>query len=355
MRPQEFPASIRVLVSDDTRVHTELLADALKRDGGLQVTTSHAGAESLATRVNLSDVDVLLISSSLDERQGRGFEVLRALRASHAELKAVMLLDASQGKLILEAFRAGARGIFSKDDSIDTLGKCLRKVHEGQIWANTEQIATLVEALASSHNIRAVDSKGLNLLSKREMDVVQGVAQGLSNREIAERLHLSQHTIKNSLFRIFDKLGVSSRVELLFMTLSQERHAVSALQHFINERAYESLRDESILRACDVAAKEGVLVAQIILAQFYALRKDDVNSAVQAYVWYSVANEQLSQAHKRLAKELPLDQLLKAEGLAAEALSKKNGNSAATAASKARAVRRVPEGNDLHSRSAATA
>ena len=104
----------------------------------------------------------------------------------------------------------------------------MRRVYEGQIWANSQQIITLIQALASSHDIRAVDARGLNLLSKREMEVVRCVAQGLSNREIAERLHLSQHTIKNCLFRIFDKLGVSSRVELLFMTLSQEHQSQTA-------------------------------------------------------------------------------------------------------------------------------
>jgi DNA-binding CsgD family transcriptional regulator len=78
-----------------------------------------------------------------------------------------------------------------------------------------------VEALASSPVVRAVDANGLSLLSKREMDVVRSLAEGLTNREIAERLGLSQHTIKNYLFRVYDKLGVSSRLELLFMTLTQ--------------------------------------------------------------------------------------------------------------------------------------
>ena len=339
MRHQSTAVPIRVHVCDDTRVHTELLADALKRDGCLQVTTSPPGADRVTVHANISDVDVLLISSSLDEQPCRGFEVLRGLRAMHADLKAVMLLDSSQGDIILEAFRAGARGIFSKNDSVASLTKCVRKVHEGQVWANSDHIATLLQALASSHNIRAVDARGLDLLSKREMEMVRGVAQGLSNREIASRLKLSQHTVKNCLFRIYDKLGVSSRVELLFMTLSQERHAQSALQHFMNERAYESLRDEATLIACQEAAAHGVVIAQFTLAQFYSMYKADPQMAGQAYVWYSVVSEQVTKALQAVAKELTLEQLLKAEALAAEQVNKKNAGTAATAA-KAKVVAR---------------
>src|SRR5271165_6739857 len=82
-----------------------------------------------------------------------------------------------------------------------------------------------VEALASTPTVRAVDANGLDLLSKRELEVVRSLAEGLTNREIAERMGLSQHTVKNYLFRVFDKLGVSSRTELLLMTLSQSGNA----------------------------------------------------------------------------------------------------------------------------------
>ncbi len=234
------------------------------------------------------------------------------------DLRAVVLLDSSKGEMVLEAFRSGARGVFSKNDSVDILSKCLRKVYEGQIWANTQQIATLVQALASSHNIQAVDARGLNLLSKREMEVVRSVAQGLSNREIAERLHLSQHTIKNSLFRIFDKLGVSNRVELLFMTLSQERHAQSVFQHFLNEEAYESLQDEATLIATQNAADQGVVMAQLALAQFYSAHRTNLANALNSYMWYSIASEQISQGYKEATKGLTMDQLLQAEQMAAE-------------------------------------
>jgi len=178
---------IRILVCEDTVVHTQLLADELKRDGGLQVATSSSSAEGLLSRPNFSDVDVLVIGSTLDEQSGRGFDVLRTLRASNPEIRAVMLLDSSNSGMILEAFRAGARGVFSTRESVDALSKCVRRVFQGQIWANTRQVEILLQALASSHNIRAVDAQGLNLLSKRETEVVHCVAHGMSNRDIAER------------------------------------------------------------------------------------------------------------------------------------------------------------------------
>jgi two-component system, NarL family, nitrate/nitrite response regulator NarL len=209
------------LVADDTRIHTQLLADALRRDLQLEVISPPAQSRDLAAAVKLHRVNVVVLSSNLDEEPLRGFELLRELRASNPDMLAIMLLDSSKKETVLQAFRAGARGIFSRHDSLETLSKCIRSVYEGQIWANSQQLSFAVEALATSPVVRAVDSNGLSLLSKREMDVVRSLAEGLTNREIAERLGLSQHTIKNYLFRVYDKLGVSSRLELLFMTLTQ--------------------------------------------------------------------------------------------------------------------------------------
>ena len=227
--------TIRVLVADHTLIYTQLLAEALQRDAGLEVTSSLWDSRGLAEASHAKNFDVIIISSNLGEESLRGFEALRELRAMQPGVRAVMLIDSSKRETILEAFRAGARGIFTRNQSVDVLAKCVRRVHEGQIWADSEQMSYAVEALASAPAVRAVDANGFDLLSKRELEVVQSLAEGLTNREIADKLGLSQHTVKNYLFRVFDKLGVSSRVELLFMTLSQAGTPQSPGGAFVQE------------------------------------------------------------------------------------------------------------------------
>ncbi len=322
MRQQSTPSSIRVLVNDDTRFHTELIADALKRDGGLQVTTSTSGSAGLTARTGFQDVDILLLSSTLDEQPCRGFELLRSLHLSHRDVSAVMLLDSSKPEMILEAFSAGARGVFARHESMDTLSKCVRRVHEGQVWANSEQMHVLVQALASSHSFRAVDAKGLSLLSKRELEIVRSVAQGLTNREIAKQLDLSPHTIKNCLFRIFDKLGVSNRVELLLMTMSGNRNAQSALQYLVERLGDAGLRDEATFVACHRAAHQGVLMAQLALAQFFAGNGTNPGEPLNAYAWYSIAMRRISRDYENAMRTMSVDQVLEAERMADSWLEK---------------------------------
>jgi two-component system, NarL family, nitrate/nitrite response regulator NarL len=216
---------IRVLVADDTRIHTQLLADALRRDGQLEVISSPPNSQELIEAVKTQKIDIFVLSCNWGEEPLSGIEILRQLTASHPHTRAIMLMDSSKRENIVQVFRAGARGIFSRQESVETLCKCIRSVHSGQIWANSQQMSFAVEALAASPVVRALDANGMSLLSRRELDVVHSLAEGLTNREIAERLGLSQHTIKNYLFRVFDKLGVSNRLELLFMTLSHTRGA----------------------------------------------------------------------------------------------------------------------------------
>jgi len=308
----------RVLVLDNSPIHTQLLADALRRDRDLEVITLDVDAKHVSRAAGQHNVDVVVVSSHLDEQPHRGFDVSRELRASTPQVRCVILLDSSKPDAILDAFRAGARGVLSRLESVETLCKCVRCVHQGQIWANSQEMSVALGALASSPMVHAVDANGLSLLSKREMEIVKSVAEGLTNREIAERLVLSQHTVKNYLFRIFDKLGVSSRVELLFMTLSQDSNPQSVFGHFLKNCSDGTIDDDSMRLACQQAANQGMPVAQLMLAHLYWTRRTNVQDVVQSYKWYVIASEQILRNRESLAKTMTMEQLLHAEQMASD-------------------------------------
>ena len=314
--------TIQVLVADNTLIHTQLLGGALSRDRGLRVVNAHSDAKSIIQATVEQDFDVLVISASLEEQPDRGLEVLRSLCASQSKLRAVALLDSSHAELILKAFRAGARGVLTRFESLQTLSKCVRCVHQGQIWASTEQISLALEALASAQPVHAGNGGSLSLLSRREMEIVQSLAEGLTNREIAQRLGLSQHTIKNYLFRIFEKTGASNRIELLFMLLGQTRSTKSMLNEFLKQFGNGDLPDTTGMVECQQAAERGVLVAQLVLAQLLLRRKATPNDTVDAYKWYLIAKSQLLRASMTVSQMMTMDQLLHAEQMASEWLKK---------------------------------
>ena len=211
---------IRVLAADATRMNSQLLAAALERDKHFHVLEPVSDARGIITAVAKEKPAVVVISAELDDDKRKGFEVARELHASHSETRVVMLLDSSERSQVVEAFRTGARGVFCRSESLMSLARCIQCVSEGQIWANSKELRFILEALGEALPLRVVDTRGAALLSRREVEVVRCVAEGLSNREIAQRLGLTEHTVKNYLFRIFDKLGVSKRVEVVLYAYS---------------------------------------------------------------------------------------------------------------------------------------
>jgi two-component system nitrate/nitrite response regulator NarL len=211
---------IRVLAADSTRMNSQLLAAALERDKRFQVLDPVSDSRGLLAVVAKEKPAVVVVSAELEDNPRKGFEVARELHALRSETRIVMLLDTPERSQVVESFRAGARGVFSRSDALKSLAKCIHCVSQGQVWANSKELRYLLDALGEALPMRMIDAKGAILLSRREQEVVRCVAEGLSNREIAQRLGLTEHTVKNYLFRIFDKLGVSKRVEVVLYAYS---------------------------------------------------------------------------------------------------------------------------------------
>jgi len=211
----ELTQPIRVLAADSTRMNSQLLADALARDKRFQIIEIEPTEAAILAAMDSEKPDVILLSPLLQDNPKLGLQVARQLRTSHPTARVILLLDASKRSAVLEAFRAGARGVFCRTESLKSLAKCIYSAYLGQVWANSRELGYLLDAVSESMPMRLSDSSGLSTLSKREQDVVRCVADGMSNREIARRLKLTEHTVKNYLFRVFDKLGVSSRVEVV--------------------------------------------------------------------------------------------------------------------------------------------
>jgi DNA-binding NarL/FixJ family response regulator len=321
-KPAQPARAVRVLVADSSRIHTQLLSEALQRDPELDVVTWNADPRGLLAAALAGDVNVLAVSSALDGHPARGLETLRELRAARPSIRAVVLLDSRKPEAILDAFRAGARGVFNRDSSIEMFCKCIRSVHQGQIWADSADVALVIEALASAPRMRLPAADGLNLLSKRECEVVESLVQGLTNREIAERMGLSPHTVKNYLFRVFDKLGVSNRTELLFMTLSQGGSAEEAAAPDPVAVAPDGIPSGASLSALLNAAEAGAPQAQLSLSQAYWARRTEPADLVRAYMWHLVATRRAAEAGRFISKQMTPKEIEEAEQQAGQWISR---------------------------------
>lgn len=206
---------INVLVADSNHMQCQLLAGALRRHAEFRITSCELESEAMAAAIAKNAIDVALLKDNNDASLLRGFHL------AYPQIAKIVLLQELNQEPVVNAFRFGARGVFLfSDSSFRMLCKCIQRVYEGQIWISNEQIAYLIEAMAVTPGMRVVNSRGIKLLTPREEQVVALVADGLSNRYIALELGLSEHTIKKYLFRIFDKLGVSTRVELVLYAMN---------------------------------------------------------------------------------------------------------------------------------------
>ena len=206
---------IGVLVADSNQMQCQLLASALRRRPEFRVSSCNLEAEAILRGMVASPIAVAVLNTDHHADRGPDMAIVRRLHVVHPEIATVLLLGGYDREVVVNAFRAGAKGLFPSEHPFRLLCKCIQSVHGGQVWANSEQLQYVIGGLAALPTLRVVSAAGAKLLTPREEQVVILVADGLSNRGISHELNLSENTIKKYLFRIFDKLGISSRVELV--------------------------------------------------------------------------------------------------------------------------------------------
>ena len=222
---------IRVLVADSNQTQSQLLGSALRRQPGLRVACCPGDLSSCLQTLRDGPVDIVLVGDGHGDSEDL-VQALRTIHSNHPCIGIVLLLDTYDRRLVVNALRAGARGLFCRArQPFRALCRCISVVHEGQFWTNTEQMGYVIEALSSGPAVRVINAKGEGLLTAREEQVVNLVVEAIRNREIAQQLGIRENTVKKSLLRIYDKLGVSNRVELVLYALTHrgtERvHAVA--------------------------------------------------------------------------------------------------------------------------------
>jgi two-component system nitrate/nitrite response regulator NarL len=168
---------------------------------------------------------VAVISDNLEDGPLAGIRILPEIRRSNPRTRILLVMGIPDRESVIEAFRFGADGVFCRNSPFALLCKSLDAISQGEIWANATELRYVLDEFTKVPKPLKMDPGVEQRMTKREADVVRWAVEGLSNREIARKLGLTEHTVKNYLFRIFDKLGVSNRVELVLSCLRQEETA----------------------------------------------------------------------------------------------------------------------------------
>jgi DNA-binding NarL/FixJ family response regulator len=203
-------SSIRVLVADDHAVFRDGLRKLLESAGDIEVVAEASNGNECIKMLDKFKPDILLLDLRMPEKDG--LSVLTEVNFDSLPTRVILLTATEDDRDVIRAMRLGARGVVLKQSGSDQLLKSIRQVHGGEIWLDNRMTSEVIDAFKQSAASGQRHEKPL--VSDREKEVVQLVVQGFRNREIAEKLFISEQTVKNHLHNIFDKLGVSDRLEL---------------------------------------------------------------------------------------------------------------------------------------------
>jgi len=204
--------TVNLVLCDDHPIVLAGLEGLFRLEQDFQVLARCINGEEALAAVRQHNPDILVLDLHIPGPGGDGLEILRVLRREKLPTKAVMLAAALEEDEIVEALRLGVRGVVLKELAPQLLVECIRKVYAGEQWVDKQLSNLALEALLRRETAGRARS---SILSPRETEIVRMVAGGLGNRELAERLGVSEGTIKIHLHNIYKKLKVHSRLELV--------------------------------------------------------------------------------------------------------------------------------------------
>lgn len=229
---------IRILIADDHPIVRDGLRKLLSQEPDFEIAGEAGDGREALDKVQSLDPDILLLDLRMPQLDGLG--TLQALQNLPKQVKVIIVTASEDKNEFIRAMKYGCRGILLKQTPPDLIIKSIRKVHAGEIWLDSTTTAAVMETFAHSPGAEppatpAVPAPRPHLgkmrerspLSARELEIVQLVAQGYKNKEMAEKMFISEQTVKNHLHNIFDKLSVSDRLELALYAIHKGLHLPS--------------------------------------------------------------------------------------------------------------------------------
>ncbi len=217
--------SIRILIADDHPIFRDGLKRLLALEEGFEVVGEAGTGDEVLELVHTTEPDILLLDLRMPGLDG--LSVLQRLKYTGSKARVIVLTASEDKNEFVQAMKHGCSGIVLKQTATELLFKSIRKVYSGEIWLDSHTTAAVMRQFAApGRGVVDADRKARerNPLSPREREIVSLVAQGFKNKEIAERIFISEQTVKNHLHNIFDKLGVSDRLELALYAIHKGLH-----------------------------------------------------------------------------------------------------------------------------------
>ncbi|MEW6555425.1 MAG: response regulator transcription factor [Actinomycetota bacterium] len=210
---------INVMLVDDHEVVLEGLIRILEKQGGIKIVTVARSAEEALEKIVRFPVDVIIVDIQLPGMNG--IELIRSVKSVYPEIEAITLTVYDDEQLAKQAIKAGAIGYVIKDAAKEELVKAVRAAAKGESLISTSVARKLIEEITEPSARRKKKEEGLEELSQREVDVIKLMTRGYSNRQIADILFISEHTVKVHIRNIFRKIGVVDRTNAVLWALER--------------------------------------------------------------------------------------------------------------------------------------